>query len=116
MHRPGIASVYGNRVVLDGTTLDEVERYHRDTLKLVVDRANEIYNELQQESHAMRIKSGKDVQNTSGMFAIWLIASGSIDPIVKDECRVSRSKIRVKQARFCVLLEPCQLTMNTLPR
>ncbi len=50
MHRPGIASVYGNRVVLDGTTLDEVERYHRDTLKLVVDRANEIYNELQQES------------------------------------------------------------------
>ncbi len=32
MHRPGIANVIGNTIVLDGTTLEEVEKYHRDTL------------------------------------------------------------------------------------
>lgn len=42
MHRPGIASVSGNKIILDGTTIEEVEKYHRDTLKLSVERANEI--------------------------------------------------------------------------
>lgn len=46
MHRPGIARVTGNTIVLDGTTLEEVERYHRDTLKLCVNEANRI-----EESH-----------------------------------------------------------------
>ncbi|HEX6370325.1 MAG TPA: toll/interleukin-1 receptor domain-containing protein [Longimicrobium sp.] len=49
MHRPGIARVYGDRVVLDGTTLEEIERYHRDTLKVVVERTNELYDEIQRE-------------------------------------------------------------------
>jgi hypothetical protein len=40
MHRPGIARIIGNTIVLDGTTLDEVEKYHRDTLRLCVDEAN----------------------------------------------------------------------------
>lgn len=40
MHRPGIARVVGDRVILDGTTVEEVEKYHRDTLKLVVERVN----------------------------------------------------------------------------
>ncbi len=40
MHRPGIAQIEGDRIVLDGTTVDEVEKYHRDTLKLVVERVN----------------------------------------------------------------------------
>ena len=40
MHRPGIASVIGNRIILDGTTIDEVKEFHRDTLKLCVDEAN----------------------------------------------------------------------------
>jgi hypothetical protein len=40
MHRPGIASVYGNKIVLDGTTIEEVEKYHKDTLKLAVEVAN----------------------------------------------------------------------------
>ncbi|HOE64881.1 MAG TPA: hypothetical protein PK650_14125, partial [Candidatus Sumerlaeota bacterium] len=47
MHRPGIASVVGDTIVLDGTTLDEVKRYHRDTLKLALAAANRQYNELQ---------------------------------------------------------------------
>lgn len=41
MHRPGIASVQGNRIVLDGTTIEELERYHLQTLKLVVRLLNE---------------------------------------------------------------------------
>lgn len=43
MHRPGIASVSGNRVILNGTTLDEIEQYHRATLLLVVDVTNREY-------------------------------------------------------------------------
>lgn len=42
MHRPGIARVERDRIVLDGTTIEEVERYHLDTLKLAVQRANEL--------------------------------------------------------------------------
>lgn len=40
MHRPGIARVSGDKIILDGTTIEEVERYHRDTLKLAVEAAN----------------------------------------------------------------------------
>jgi hypothetical protein len=40
MHRPGIARVVGDKVLLDGTTMDEVRRYHRDTLVLAVEQAN----------------------------------------------------------------------------
>lgn len=41
MHRPGIASVQGDRIVLDGTTIEELEKYHLQTLKLVVRQLNE---------------------------------------------------------------------------
>jgi len=40
MHRPGIGSVIGDWVVLDGTTVDEVARFHKDTLMAVVDEVN----------------------------------------------------------------------------
>lgn len=40
MHRPGIASVFGDEIVLDGTTIEEVRDYHRETLKLCVEVAN----------------------------------------------------------------------------
>lgn len=40
MHRPGIARVSGDKAILDGTTIEEVEQYHRDTLKLAVEAAN----------------------------------------------------------------------------
>jgi hypothetical protein len=48
MHRPGIASVYGNTIVLDGTTIEEVEKYHKDTLKPVVGVANKTLTELKE--------------------------------------------------------------------
>ena len=45
MHRPGIAKVIGDRVILDGTTIEEVEKYHLDTLKLAVTLANKLERE-----------------------------------------------------------------------
>jgi prophage maintenance system killer protein len=41
MHRPGIARVEGDRVILKGTTIEEVEKYHRATLRLCLRIANE---------------------------------------------------------------------------
>ncbi len=41
MHRPGICRVSGDRLVLDGTTVEEVEQYHAATLRLVVDAVNQ---------------------------------------------------------------------------
>mgnify|MGYP000948412901 CR=1 FL=1 len=40
MHRPGIASIRVNKILLDGTTIEGVEKYHRKTLKLAVNAAN----------------------------------------------------------------------------
>jgi len=46
MHRPRIASVVGDEIRLRGTTIEEVKAYHRDTLVLCVEKANEDYGEL----------------------------------------------------------------------
>jgi sRNA-binding protein len=40
MHRPGIARVSGDTVILDGTTMEELERYHVDTLRHVIAKVN----------------------------------------------------------------------------
>lgn len=40
MHRPGIASVVGNEIILDGTTIEEVRDCHRETLVLCVEETN----------------------------------------------------------------------------
>ena len=49
MHRPGIASVNGDQIILDGTTIEEVRKYHRDTLVLCVDIANKQEAKLLEE-------------------------------------------------------------------
>lgn len=63
MHRPGIASTYGNKVILDGTTIEEVEKYHKDTLKLAVDTANQQLEQInfrkQHQSERERIEREK---------------------------------------------------------
>ena len=57
MHRPGIASVRGDTIVLNGTTIDEVEEHHRDTLILCVEQANQQYEEItKQREQAERQK------------------------------------------------------------
>lgn len=49
MHRPGIASVQGNKIVLNGTTIDEVQQYHRKTLVAAVNKANEMFDQYNQK-------------------------------------------------------------------
>jgi hypothetical protein len=45
MHRPSIARISKDRLVLDGTTMDEILKYHQETLKLVVNETNKKYRE-----------------------------------------------------------------------
>lgn len=40
MHRPGIASVSGDAIVLDGTTMEELESVHVETLRQVLAKVN----------------------------------------------------------------------------
>lgn len=46
MHRPGIASINNDKIILNGTTIDEVKDYHRDTLIICVKEANKKYKTL----------------------------------------------------------------------
>jgi hypothetical protein len=44
-HRPGIGRVEGDRFILDGTTIEEVDKYHLETLQLAVDQTNDQYRD-----------------------------------------------------------------------
>ncbi len=57
MHRPGIASVNGATITLDGTTIDEVERYHRNTLQSALAETNRQYRELLREGEQGRARA-----------------------------------------------------------
>jgi len=50
MHRPGIARILGDRIILDGTTIEEVERFHLETLKLAIAEANKFEKEERRKS------------------------------------------------------------------
>jgi hypothetical protein len=56
MHRPGIANVQGATITLNGTTIEEVERYHRDTLQSAVAETNEQYREWQRQQEQRRAR------------------------------------------------------------
>jgi hypothetical protein len=47
MHRPSIGKVSGDRIILDGTTIEEVEKYHKETLLIVIERVNQEIAELE---------------------------------------------------------------------
>lgn len=49
MHRSKIARVSGDKIILDGTTIEEVEKYHRATLLAVIEKTNQRYGEYQAE-------------------------------------------------------------------
>lgn len=40
MHRPGIARVIYDKVLLDGTTVEEVQKYHKEVLEAAINHAN----------------------------------------------------------------------------
>lgn len=54
MHRPSIASVYGDSIVLNGTTIEEVRDYHRETLILCVEEANQQEMQIIKEKQRLR--------------------------------------------------------------
>ena len=58
MHRPGIAHVRGAKIILDGTTMEEVKQVHRNTLKLAVTKANEMEKEFRHKK-----RQGKNKKN-----------------------------------------------------
>ena len=62
MHRPGIASVVGDRIILDGTTIEEIERYHKGTLNLVVDRVNSDVAEHEAKHRAEEVRRAEQVE------------------------------------------------------
>ena len=72
-HRPGIAAVSSDKIILDGTTIEEVEKYHRDTLVLCVEAANKEENRIkaqeqkkqEQEKH-LKEQHEKTVSEVSG--------------------------------------------------
>lgn len=52
MHRPDIARIDGDKIILDGTTIEEVEKYHLETLKLAIKQANQaIVREMAHREH-----------------------------------------------------------------
>jgi len=56
MHRPGIARITGATITLNGTTMEEVERYHRDTLQLAVEETNRQYREGKRRQDEQRAR------------------------------------------------------------
>jgi hypothetical protein len=69
MHRRGIASVRGDKIILDGTTVDEVERVHRDTLMLALNETNKQFAEFDAQRRAAeeaeRLRSEAHKKNVS---------------------------------------------------
>jgi len=55
-HRPGICRVVGDRIWLNGTTLEEVEKPHRATLQFALDETNRKYAELEAKERAEAIR------------------------------------------------------------
>jgi hypothetical protein len=71
-HRPGIATISGSTITLNGTTIEEVEQYHRDTLQLAVNETNRQYREWRSEQdqrlareQALRDSHRKRVEDVS---------------------------------------------------
>ena len=67
MHRPGIAKIVEDKIILEGTTIQEVKKYHRDTLIMCVNDTNEEYKilrnkEIKQQQN--EIKKVKDFENS----------------------------------------------------
>ena len=63
MHRPGIASVQGDKIILNGTTIDEVKKYHRSTLVLCVNVANDREREYREQKRGEEERRHRQVES-----------------------------------------------------
>jgi TIR domain len=55
-HRPGIATVYGRKVSLNGTTIDEVEQVHRKTLILALNETNKQMRQIMESRRSEHLQ------------------------------------------------------------
>lgn len=62
MHRPNIASVIGDKIILDGTSIEEVRDYHRETLTMCVNIANKEEARIVEEEN-IRLKKEQELKN-----------------------------------------------------
>jgi hypothetical protein len=69
MHRPGIASVVGDRIILDGTTVEEVEAHHAETLKLVVEKTNRLAQQIEERERSDERRAEEEAQAHRGNVA-----------------------------------------------
>ena len=76
-HRPEIARFYGNKLILDGTTIEEVKDVHQETLKLVIEKTNTDYKNWKQrvereeaEEQARQEKHRQHVNELAKSFSI----------------------------------------------
>ena len=53
MHRPGIGRVSGDRIILDGTTIDEIESVHAETLRHVIPAVNAKVEEIERRERLL---------------------------------------------------------------
>lgn len=63
MHRPGIARVASDKIILDGTTIEEVKQYHRDTLILCVEKTNEEEKQITKREEQLKRKKQEEREN-----------------------------------------------------
>lgn len=60
MHRSRIASVQYDKIILDGTTLEEVQKYYRETLLLCVEIANKMEKEYIKRENEARERTQRE--------------------------------------------------------
>ena len=63
IHRPGIARVESDKIILDGTTIEEVKQYHRDTLILWVEKTNEEEKQIRRREEQLKRKKQEEIEN-----------------------------------------------------
>jgi len=63
MHRPGIARVDSDKIILNGTTIEEVKQYHRDTLILCVEKTNEEEKQIRKREEQIKTKKQEEREN-----------------------------------------------------
>ena len=61
-HRPGISAVVGDRIWLNGTTVEEVEKTHKATLELALAETNQKYAEYEAKQREEKERERKELE------------------------------------------------------
>ena len=91
---PGIARIYGSIVTLSGTTIEEVEQYHRDTLHLAVAETNRQHREWRHNQEQLRAGSRPCVKSTANVSRTSQSVSSSTKARTAKKCVKRRGRIK----------------------